>query len=175
MLLRNNHRHTGMDLRDEFVGLACNNRAGAYPLSRFGIFPVFQGPSKGEGAVVFHSDRERQLRFSRFPPFVEAIRRNQAAALYECLTVGRGFIDGLSSALMVRRMTIHHSGNLFVQSPQKLRPKRLNSCLRSLLLHRNSDGLKYTVLVLKIRPIEPQFATASWPSPEPLRSHSYLP
>jgi hypothetical protein len=30
-----------MDLCDELVGLACNNRAGAYPLSRFGIFPVF--------------------------------------------------------------------------------------------------------------------------------------
>src|SRR5216684_177191 len=99
MLLRNNHRHTGMDLRDEFVGLACNNRAGAYPLSKFGIFPVYPEPSKGEWAVVFHSDRERQLRFSRFPPFVEAIRRNQAAALYECLTVGRGFIDGLSSGI----------------------------------------------------------------------------
>jgi haloacetate dehalogenase len=43
MLLRNNHRHTGMDLCDELVGLAGNNRAGAYPLSRFGIFPVLHG------------------------------------------------------------------------------------------------------------------------------------
>ena len=88
-----------MDLRDEFVGLACNNRAGAYPISRFGIFPVFPESSKGEWAVVFHSDRERQLRFSRFPPFVEAIRGNQEAALYECLTIGRGLIDGLSSGI----------------------------------------------------------------------------
>jgi hypothetical protein len=46
-----------------------------------------------------HSDRERQLRFSRFPPFVESIRGNQAAALYECLTEGWGFIDGLSSGI----------------------------------------------------------------------------
>src|ERR1700732_814910 len=136
MLLRNNRRHTGMDLRDEFVGLSCDNRAGAYPLSSFGIFPVLPKTSKGEWAVVFHRDSKWQLRLSRFPLFIESVRRNQAAALYECLTVGRGFIDGLSSALMVRRMTIHHSGNLFVQSPQKLRPKRLNSCLRSLLLHR---------------------------------------
>jgi sulfopropanediol 3-dehydrogenase len=31
--------HTGMDLR-EFVGLSCDNRAGAYPLFSLGIFPV---------------------------------------------------------------------------------------------------------------------------------------
>jgi hypothetical protein len=43
-----------------------------------------------------HGDRERLLRFGRFPPFVESVRRNQAAALDECLAVRQGFIDGLS-------------------------------------------------------------------------------
>jgi hypothetical protein len=32
--------HKGMDLRDELVRLACDNRASAQPLFRFGIFPV---------------------------------------------------------------------------------------------------------------------------------------
>jgi hypothetical protein len=41
MLLGKNHRHTGMDLGDEFIRLACDDRAGAQPLSRFRIFPVF--------------------------------------------------------------------------------------------------------------------------------------
>jgi hypothetical protein len=29
MLLGKNHRHTGMDLRDELIGFACDNRASA--------------------------------------------------------------------------------------------------------------------------------------------------
>jgi len=40
MLLRKNHRPTRMDLRDEFIGLACDNRASAEPLSDFGIFTI---------------------------------------------------------------------------------------------------------------------------------------
>ena len=50
MLLRKNHRHTGMDLRDELIRLAYN-RASAQPLPRFGIFPVFPEPGKGERAL----------------------------------------------------------------------------------------------------------------------------
>gem|GEM_PF-6402133 len=76
MLLRKNHRHTGMDLRDELIRPACNNRASAQPFSRFSIFPVFPEPSKAERASVFHGYRERPLRFSRFSPFVESVRRN---------------------------------------------------------------------------------------------------
>ena len=68
-----------MDLRHELIRLACDNRASAQPLSRFGIFPVFPEPGKGERASVFHGDRERQLRLSRFAPFVESVRWNQAA------------------------------------------------------------------------------------------------
>ena len=37
-----------MDLRDELIRLACDNRASAQPLSRFGIFPVFPESGKGE-------------------------------------------------------------------------------------------------------------------------------
>src|SRR4029077_15493186 len=83
MLLRKNHRHTGMDLRYELIRLACENRASAQPRRRFGIFPVFPESGKGERASVFHGDRERQLRFSRFTPFVESVRRNQAAPFSE--------------------------------------------------------------------------------------------
>ncbi len=88
-----------MDLRDELIRLACDNRASAQPLSRFGIFPVFPEPGKGEWASVFHGDRERQLRFSRFAPFVESVRRNQAPSLAECLPERGRFIDGLSSRI----------------------------------------------------------------------------
>src|SRR4029077_14130775 len=99
MLLRENHRHTGMDLRYELIRLACDNRASAQPLPRFGIFPVFPEPGKGERAAVFHGDRERQLRFSRFTPFVESVRRNQAAPFCESLPERGRFIDGLSSRI----------------------------------------------------------------------------
>src|SRR6266481_1485947 len=99
MLLRKNHRHTGMDLRDELIRLACDNRTNAQPLPRFGISPVFPESGKGERASVFHGDRERQLRFSRFAPFVKSVRRNQAAAFCESLPERRRFIDGLSSRI----------------------------------------------------------------------------
>src|SRR4029077_2481780 len=101
MLLGKNHRHTGMDLRYEFIRLACDNRASAQPLPRFGIFPVFPESGKGERASVFHGYRERQLRFSRFTPFVESVRRNQAAALLESLPIRRCRINGSTRALMV--------------------------------------------------------------------------
>src|SRR5258707_4155613 len=88
-----------MDLRYKLIRLACDNRASAQPLPRFGIFPVFPEPGKGERASVFHGDRERQLRFSRFAPFVESVRRNQAPSLAECLPERGRFIDGLSSGV----------------------------------------------------------------------------
>src|ERR1700737_2967447 len=99
MLLWKNHRHTGMDLCYELIRLACDNRTGAQPLSRFGIFPVFPEARKGERASVFHGDRERQLRFSCFAPFVESVGRNQAPSLAECLPERGRFIDGLSSGV----------------------------------------------------------------------------
>src|SRR6266404_6584446 len=99
MLLRKNHRHTGMDLRDELIRLACDNCASAQPLPRFGIFPVFPEPGKGEWASVFHGDRERQLRFSRFTPFVESVGGDQAAPFLESLPIRGRFIDCLSSRI----------------------------------------------------------------------------
>src|SRR3977135_4004440 len=99
MLLRKNHRRTGMDLRDELIRLACDNSASAQPLPRFGIFPVFPEAGKGERAAVFHGDRERQLRFSRFAPFVEPVRRYQAAPLCESLPERGRFIDRLGSRI----------------------------------------------------------------------------
>src|SRR5258705_12126073 len=105
MLLRKNHRHTGMDLRDELIWLACDNRTSAQPLPRFGIFPVFPEPGKGERASVFHGDRERQLRFSRFAPFVESVRRNQAPSLAECLPEGGGRLSRGFGPLMAAAFT----------------------------------------------------------------------
>ena len=99
MLLRKNYGHTRMDLGDEVIGLACDNRASAHPFSGFGIFPVFPETGKGERASVFHGDRERQLRFCCFAPFVESVRRNQAPSLAESLPEGGRFIDGLSSGI----------------------------------------------------------------------------
>jgi len=42
---------------------------------------------------------ERQLRFSRFAPFVESVRWNQAAPFCESLPEGGGLIDALSSGI----------------------------------------------------------------------------
>src|SRR6266404_4967550 len=88
-----------MDLCYELIRLACDNRTSAQPLPRFGIFPVFPETGKGERASVFHCDRERQLRFSRFTPFVEAVRWNQAPSFPECLPERGRFIDSLSSGV----------------------------------------------------------------------------
>ena len=61
MLLGKNHRHTGMDLRDELIRLASDNRAGAQPFSGIRDLSILPKPGKGEWASVFHGDRERQL------------------------------------------------------------------------------------------------------------------
>jgi hypothetical protein len=42
----------GMDLRDEFIRLAGDNRASGRPLPRFRIFPVFPKPGKGRNAIT---------------------------------------------------------------------------------------------------------------------------
>ena len=44
-------------------------------------------------------DRERQLRFCRFTPFVESVRWNQAAPFLESLPIRGRFIDCLSSRI----------------------------------------------------------------------------
>jgi hypothetical protein len=86
-----------MDLRDQLIRLARDNRASPKPLPGFGIFPSFPEPSKGERASVFHGDRERQFRFNRFAPFVKSVRRNQAAPFCESLPERGPFIDALGS------------------------------------------------------------------------------
>jgi hypothetical protein len=74
MLLRKDHRHTGMDLGDELIRLACDYRAGAQPFPRFGIFPGFsRAGAKVNGRPSFMGKSERQLRLSPFAPFVESV------------------------------------------------------------------------------------------------------
>jgi len=73
---------------DEFIGLACDNRASSQPLPRFGVFPVFPESRKVNGRPSFMAKSERQLRLSRFAPFVKSVRRNQTAALDESPPVG---------------------------------------------------------------------------------------
>jgi hypothetical protein len=54
MLLRKNYRHTGMDLRDEFIGLACDNCASAQPLPQIRDLSSFsQRPAKVNGRPSF--------------------------------------------------------------------------------------------------------------------------
>jgi hypothetical protein len=48
-----------MDLCDEFIGLACDNRASSQLLPRFGIVPVFPKSGKGERASVFTTRKIR--------------------------------------------------------------------------------------------------------------------
>jgi hypothetical protein len=98
MFFRKNHWHTGMDLRDELVRLTCDNRASAQPLSRCGISPIFP-ERESKRASVFHGDCKRQLRFSRFAPFVKSIGWNQALPFCESPPERGRFIDGLSSGV----------------------------------------------------------------------------
>src|SRR5262245_3481445 len=42
--------------------------------ARVQVFQFSQSPAKVKRASVFHGDRERQLRFRRFAPFVESVR-----------------------------------------------------------------------------------------------------
>ena len=84
------------------IRLACDNRASAQPLPRSGIFPVFPESGKGERASVFHGDRERQLRFCRFTPFVESVRWNQAAPFLESCRYEGALSTVSARALMVR-------------------------------------------------------------------------
>src|SRR5215813_5434302 len=99
MLLGKNHRHTGMDLRDELIGIARDNRTSAQPLSGFRIFPSFPETRKGEGPPVFHGDRERQLGSGGFSPFVESVCRNEATALCESPPERGRPIDRLGSGV----------------------------------------------------------------------------
>ena len=99
MCFRNDHRHTGMDLRHQLIGFACDNRASAHPFIRLRIFPVFTESGKGERPSVFYGDRERQLWFNRFTPFIESIRGNQAAAFGKRLAERERSVDSLSSRI----------------------------------------------------------------------------
>jgi hypothetical protein len=68
-----------MDLRDEFIRLACVN------LQVRSHFPVFP---KCERASVFHGDRKRQLRHSRFAPSVRIRLQESGIAVSKCLSNG---------------------------------------------------------------------------------------
>src|SRR5215813_9635828 len=64
-----------------------------------GSFQFSRESGKSERASVFHGDRERQLRLSRFAPFIKSIRRNQTAPFCESSTERGCFVDGLSSRI----------------------------------------------------------------------------
>ena len=53
-----------------------------------GSFQFSREPSKGERALVFHGDGERELRFSRFAPFVKSVGWDQATPFGESLFQG---------------------------------------------------------------------------------------
>jgi hypothetical protein len=91
MFLRKNYRHTRMDLGDQFIRFACDNRAGAQPFSGFRVFPAFPEPSKGERPSVFHGDRERQLWSGGFSPFIKAEYNITTGA-----AINANFITGLN-------------------------------------------------------------------------------
>jgi hypothetical protein len=81
-----------MDLRDELISSPVMIVQVRSHSSRFGMFPVFPEPGKGERASVFHGDREGQLRSSRFTPFVCL-----SAAIIEYYD---GLVVGLKSRLV---------------------------------------------------------------------------
>jgi|SRR6516162_8664173 len=55
----------GMDPRDQFIGLACDNRASAQLFSGFGIPPSVPYTGESEGPSIFHGDREMAARVLR--------------------------------------------------------------------------------------------------------------
>ena len=54
MLFRKNYRHTGMDLRDQLIRLACDNRASAYPKTRPASFLASPILIRSALALQFH-------------------------------------------------------------------------------------------------------------------------
>ena len=69
-----------MDLRDKFVRLPVDNRAGAYlALQSRNPFWFSQRPAKVKGRPVFH---RASFGLAVLPPFIKYVYRNQAATLY---------------------------------------------------------------------------------------------
>jgi hypothetical protein len=94
--------------RASWIRLACDNRASAQPIPQIRDLSSFLGSrSKVEGPSVFHGDREGQLRFLGFAPFVKSVRRNKATPLSEGSPKRGGFVgscvDGLGSDLGIFR------------------------------------------------------------------------
>jgi hypothetical protein len=111
------------------------------PLPRFGVFPVFQEPGKGERASVFHRDRERQLRLSRFAPFVKSVRRNQAAPFAECLPKRGRFIDCLSSRIDGLVSDLWILRPIWNQSPlQRIERSNHNLAITAMVMVPNCPG-----------------------------------
>jgi hypothetical protein len=80
---------------------------------------VFPEARKGERASVFHGDCERQLRFSRFAPFVEAVRWDQATPFLESLPIRGCRINRLDPRI-----------DRFVRNFRVFRPVRYQSALK---------------------------------------------
>jgi len=100
-------------------------------------FQFSQSPAKVNGRPVFHGDRERQLRFSRFAPFVKSVCRNQAAAFCESLPERRRFIDGLSSRIDSPISDLRIFDPIWNQSPLQ----RIERTLLSFSIEANGQDL----------------------------------
>jgi hypothetical protein len=86
--------------RASWIRLACDNRASPQPIPQIRDLSSFLGSrSKVEGPSVFHSDREGQLRFLGFAPFVKSVRRNKATPLSEGSPKRGGFVGSCVDCL----------------------------------------------------------------------------
>src|SRR5690348_3220549 len=64
-----NHWHSIMNWRDNFVWLACNDGEGANPIT-FRLFPVFPQSGKGKWLARFEHDSHRDFAIGCLLPFV---------------------------------------------------------------------------------------------------------
>jgi hypothetical protein len=78
--------------------------------SVWGSFQFSQSPAKVNGRPSFMAKSERQLRFSRFAPFVESVRRNEAAAF------GKGLPDYSELGIVPERGRFIITGSGFTPS-----------------------------------------------------------
>src|SRR6516225_11223580 len=99
MLLSQDDWHSGVNLSDQLVRIAGNNRASPQPLVGSRIFPPFPQSGKSEWPIILHSDREWNLSAANRAPFVKAISRNKAPTFFERFAVRRRGVDRFSSGI----------------------------------------------------------------------------
>src|SRR5260221_2164241 len=87
-----------MDRRNDFIGLAGDNREGANPVA-FRVLPILPQSGKSKWLTGFEHDAHRNFAVGRLFPFVEAIRQNETAPLFERIAVSGLLFQALDAGV----------------------------------------------------------------------------